>query len=47
MLFGLGGMDVLVLGRPWIHVDVEASGRHLVADRKLNPHGQGVSLLES
>ena len=38
--------SMLVLGRPGVHVDVESGGRHLVANRVLNPHGEGMCIFE-
>ena len=37
---------VLVFGRARVHVDVESGGRHLVANRVLNPHGEGMCIFE-
>jgi hypothetical protein len=37
---------VVVFGRPGVHVDVESSGRHLVANRVLNPHREGMGIFE-
>ena len=38
--------SVLVLGGPRVHVDLESSRRHLVADRVFNTHGEAVRILQ-